>query len=133
MKATPYAVVAGLPLLMLQACASYHRPEEVTAQMARTEAVLQQADRSNVAVNSLPELQQAKDKYAQAQLALDKKSEDGDRKALELAKQAEVDAQYASARAQSETQENAAQDAENGVNDLRQEANRNAAGSAVPN
>jgi len=131
MKAYPLAMALSLPLLM-QGCASHRPSEEVTAQMARTEVVLQQADRSNVAVNSLPELQKAKDKYAEAKVALEKNSDEGDRRALMLAKQAEVDAQYASARSQSASQEDAAQQVQNGVEALKDEANRNAAGSATP-
>lgn len=125
MKAYRSLVALGMPLLMLQACASYRPSAEVTAQMARTDAVIQQADRSGVAVNSLPELQAAKDKYAQAKVAMERKSSDGDQAALKLAKQAEVDAQYASAKAQSTTQKDAAHEAQSGVEDLRQEANRN--------
>jgi hypothetical protein len=131
MKAYPLIMALSLPLLV-QGCASHRPSEEVATQMARTEVVIQQADRSNVAVNSLPELQRAKDKYAEAKVALEKNSSEGDRTALMLARQAEVDAQYASARAQSTTQEDAAQEVQNGVETLRQEANRNAAGSAVP-
>jgi hypothetical protein len=123
MKNTSIALALALPLL-LQACASYQRPEEVTAQMARTQVVIQQADRSGVAVNSLPELQAAKDKYAGARIALAKKTAEGDQEALQLAKQAEVDAQFASAKAQSTTQETAARDAQKGVEDLRQETQR---------
>lgn len=131
MKAHHFALTLGLPLLAMQGCASYRPSEEVTAQMARTEAVIQQADRSNVAVNSLPQLQQAKDKYAEAKVALDRKSDEGDRKALLLAKQAEVDAQYASAKAQATSQEDAAEEVRNGVAELKQEADRNAATSAA--
>jgi len=121
------ALTLVLPLLALQACATYKPSQETTSQMARTEAVIQQADRSGVAVNSLPELQSAKDKYAKAKLALEKKSSEGDREAMQLAKQAEVDAQYASAKAQADTQQAAARDAQQGVADVRQEASRNAA------
>ncbi len=131
MKPYPLALALSLPLLM-QACASHRPSEEVTAQMARTEVVLQQADRSNVAVHSLPELQKAKDKYAEAKVALEQKSDEGDRRALMLAKQAEVDAQYASARSQSESQEQAAEQVQNGVETLRDEASRNRSGSATP-
>ena len=70
MKSIPLTALA-LPLL-LQACASHRPSEEVTAQMARTQAVLQQAERSGAARASLPELEQAKDKYARAQAELDK-------------------------------------------------------------
>jgi hypothetical protein len=119
-----FAVALALPLLVLQACASYRPSEDVTRQMARTEAVIQQADRSNVAVNALPELQKAKDKYTQAKLELAKKSGDSDRRALQLAKEAEVDANYASARSQSETQEAATEQVQKGVDTLRQETAR---------
>jgi len=115
----------------MQACASYKPSSELTTQMARTEVVIQQADSNGVAVNSLPELQSAKDKYAKAKSAMAKKSADGDREALQLAKQAEVDAQYASAKAQSTTQQTAANDAQKGVDALRQEADRNAAAPAA--
>lgn len=131
MKAYRSIIAVALPLLALQACASYDTSREVTAQMARTEAVIQQADRSGVAVNSLPELQAAKDKYAEAKLAVDKKSPDNDRKALQLAKQAEVDAQYASAKSQTTSHEAAARDAQSGVETLRNETERNAAQSAT--
>jgi hypothetical protein len=131
MKSLRPALALALPLLLLQACATYERPEALTAQMARTEVVIQQADRGGVAVNSLPELQAAKDKYAMAKVSLDKKSTAGDREALRLAKQAEVDAQYASAKAQSTRQEAAARDSQSGVDTLRQEANRNAAAPAA--
>ena len=90
----------ALPLWLLQACGTNPPAADVTTQMARTEAVIQQADRSGVAVNSLPELQAAKDKYMQAKRELARKTSAGDDRALELAKQAEVDAQYASAKAQ---------------------------------
>jgi hypothetical protein len=127
MKFSRPLLALGLPLLVLQACASTSPNDEVKAQMARTEVVLQQADRSGVAVNSLPELQAAKDKFAKAKVALDMKSMEGNRLALQLAKQAEVDAQYASAKAQSTSQQTAARDAQSGVATLKQETDRNAA------
>jgi hypothetical protein len=124
MKLLPSPLALGVPLLLLHACATYERPPALTAQLARTEVVIQQADRSGVAVNSLPELQVAKDKYARAKLAADKESSAGDREALLLARQAEVDAQYASAKAQSMRQQDAAREAQRGVDALRQEAQR---------
>lgn len=126
MKANPFVLALALPLLTIQACASYRPAEDVTAQMARTEAILQQAERSGVAVNSLPELQSARDKYAQAKQSLAKKSSEGDQKALQLAKQAEVDAQYATAKAQNTTQQSAAREVQSGTQALKDEANRNA-------
>jgi LAS superfamily LD-carboxypeptidase LdcB len=127
MKSYRTAALITLPLLVLQACASYRPSEDVTRQMARTDAVIQQADRSNVAVNALPELQKAKDKYAQAKQELARKSAESDRRALQLAKEAEVDANYANARAQSETQEAATEQVQKGVETLRQESARAAA------
>jgi ATPase subunit of ABC transporter with duplicated ATPase domains len=125
MKPYRYVLAFAVPLLALEGCA-YQRSDEVTAQMARTEVVIQQADRSGVAVESLPQLQTAKDKYAKAKAELDRKSEEGDKNAVRLAKQAELDAQYASAHAQATKQENAAADSASGVQALRDEANRNA-------
>lgn len=130
MKAFQSIVAVGLPLMMLQACA-YQRPEEVTAQMARTEATLQQAEQSGAKEAALPELQSARDKYADARKSLDKDSKQGDDNALKLAKQAEVDAQFASAKAQSTRQEKAAQEVRNGVDALRTETQRAPAGTTT--
>lgn len=116
-------VAVAAPLVLLQACA-YQRPAEVTAQMARTESTLQQAEQSGAEVNSLPELQSAKDKYADAQRALEKKNREGDRIAMQLAQQAQVDAQFASAKAQSTRQEEAAREVKDGVDALRDETKR---------
>ncbi|MET0279952.1 MAG: DUF4398 domain-containing protein [Steroidobacteraceae bacterium] len=129
MKTSHYVLWAGLPLILLQACA-YHRPDEVTAQMARTEAVIQQAERSGAQEAALAEYQGARDKYADAKQALDKKSKSGDEAAVRLAKQAEVDAQYASAKAQAARQQAAAREVQQGTQQLGQEAQRNAAAPA---
>jgi hypothetical protein len=112
------------------ACASYQHAPEVTAQMARTEATLQQARQGGAQVEALPQLQSARDKYAQAQQSLEKNSKEGDREAVQLAKQAELDAQFAAAKAQTSRQEKAASEVQQGVEALRSEANRSAAGSA---
>src|SRR4051794_11320414 len=117
MKIRHYLLIAGLPVLMLQACA-YKRPDDVPAQMARTEAVLQQAERSGAQQESLPEYQAARDKYAEAKVSYEKKTEKGDATALRLAKQAEVDAQYASAKAQAARQQAAAREVQQGVQQL---------------
>jgi len=124
MKSGWVATTMGTTIVMLQACA-YQRPAEVTSQMARTEAVLQQADRSGVQETALSELQEAKNKFAEAQTAYERKSEEGDRKALQLAKQAELDAQYATAKSQAVRQQNSAQEVQDGVETLRNEARRN--------
>ena len=124
-------LAVGLSFFMMQACASNNLSKDVREQMARTEAVLQQADRSGVAVHALPELQAAKDKYAEAKRLVEKNSSDADKKALQLAKQAEVDAQYATAKAQAKTQENATREVQSGVQAVKDEAGRNAAAPAA--
>lgn len=131
MKARRYGMIFAVsaPLLLLQACA-YQRPAEVTAQMVRTETTLRQAEQSGAEVNSLPELQSAKDKFADAQRALDRKNKEGDRVAMQLAQQAQVDAQFASAKAQATRQEQAAREVKDGVDALRDEARRDT--SVVP-
>jgi hypothetical protein len=132
MKVLRTILAMGVPLLLIQACATYRPSEDVTAQMARTEAILQQADHSGVAVNALPELQAAKDKYAEAKRSLAKETHDGDRMALQLAKQAEVDAEYASAKSQSTSQVSAAREVQNGTQALKDETTRNATTQAAP-
>jgi Domain of unknown function (DUF4398) len=99
--------------------------------MARTEATLQQARQGGAQVEALPQLQSARDKYAQAQQSLEKNSKEGDREAVQLAKQAELDAQFAAAKAQTSRQEKTASEVQQGVEALRSEANRNAAGSTA--
>jgi hypothetical protein len=126
MKTNPKPVLAVGALLVAQACA-YHRPTEVPAQMARTEAVLQQAERSGAQAESLPEFQGARDKYLEAQRLLEKKSEKADADAVRLAKQAEVDAQYAVAKTQAQRQQRSADDGEQSVQQLDSEAQRNVA------
>ncbi len=132
MKAYRTLLAASATAVLLQACA-YNRPDEVTQQMGRTEAVLQQAERSGVQEKSLPELQAAKDKYAEAKRAYDKDTKDGDRDAMRLAKQAEVDAQYATAKAQAQRQEEAAREVQSGTEALREEASRNASSPVAQN
>lgn len=124
MKTRYYVLLAGLPVLMLQACA-YNRPDEVTAQMARTESVLKQAEAAGAQQESLAEYQAARDKYAEAKMAYEKKSEKGDANAVSLAKRAEVDAQYATAKARAARQQAAAREVQQGVQQLGQEAQRN--------
>lgn len=120
------ALAMAIPLSLLQACA-YQRPAEVTAQMARTESALQQAEQAGAQEKALPEYQGAKDKFADAQEALGKNSKAGDERAVSLAQQAQVDAQFAAAKAQSARQEEAAREVAEGVDALRQEATRDAA------
>lgn len=132
MKASHIVMAAALPVLLLQACA-YQRPAEVAAQMARTEAVLQQAETSGAPELALTEMQQARDKYADARDAYEKESESGDRTALRLARQAEVDANFAVAKAQAERQREAAREVQQGVETLRSETQRAPTSPATSN
>jgi hypothetical protein len=118
-------MLAAVPMALC-ACA-YQRSDEVTAQMARTEAVLQQAESSGAREVALSDLQHARDKLADARAAYEKKSKSSDEKALRLAREAEVDAKYAAAKAQAERQQGAAREVQQGVEALRNEAQRNAA------
>jgi hypothetical protein len=127
-KSAKYIVATlGLPLLLVMQACAYQRPQDVTAQMARTEAVLEQAQQSGAQEVALTELMQARDKFAEAQRAYDRESESGDREAMRLAKQAEVDAQYASAKAQAKRQQDSAREVEAGVRTLREQAQRSPA------
>lgn len=112
------------PLALMTACVSYQRPTEVTAQMARSEAIVQEAERAGAATTALPELQGARDKLADAKRALEKEDAKNDRIAMTLAKQAEVDARFATAKTRASKQIDTARKVEDGVDALRTEANR---------
>jgi hypothetical protein len=90
--------------------------------MARTEASIHQAEQSGAEQGALQELQAARDKFADAQRALEKKNKDGDAEAVKLAQQAQVDAQYAAAKAQANQQQQAAQEVRSSVNTVRDAA-----------
>lgn len=105
---------------MLSGCTT-NPPVDVTQQMTRAQTSIAQAEQAGASRGALPELQQAKDKQATAQQALDK----GDyERALRLAEEAQLDAQYASAKAQSEQAQAAATEVQDSVKALRQEATR---------
>lgn len=114
----------GVSLVLLQACASYQRPERVAAQMARTEAVLEHAQSNGAHEKALPEFQHARDKFAEAQVAYEKRTESGDRTARQLAREAEVDANFAVAKTQAERQGEAAREVRQSVDALADEAQR---------
>ena len=115
-----------IPLGLCAACV-YQRPPEVTAQIAKTESSLQQAEQSGATNDALPELQIARDKFADANRALDKRNKQGDREALHLAQQAQVDAQYAAAKAQTLQQAKAVEQVERGTDAVEREAQRDTA------
>lgn len=108
---------AALTALAVSGCA--HQPAtEITAQMARAQSSIAQAEQSGAQQSALPELQAAKDKFAEAQRALDKKDE---QQALRLAQQAQIDAQYAAAKAQTHRQQQAAEEVRSSTDVLRRE------------
>lgn len=116
-----FAAVSVAGAWLLGACA--HEPSvDVRAQLARTENSITQAEQAGAGQGALPDLQAAKDKLADAQAQLDKKSDDGNARALRLAQQAEVDAQYAAAKSQSQQQRQAAQQLQESIESLRRQA-----------
>ena len=112
-----------IPLGLATGCA-YQRAAEVTAQMAKTESSLQQAEQSGAAESALRELQSARDKYADAQRELAKETKQADQTAFRLAQQAEIDAQYASAKTQTMKQETATRQVAEGTSAVEREAQR---------
>jgi len=114
------ALSAAVSILSLSAC-STNPPQDVVQQMTRTQTSIAQAEQAGAPKGALPEFQQAKDKQANAQQALDKRDYE---RALHLAQEAQLDAQYAAAKAQSEQAQAAAAEVQNSVRDLRQEAGR---------
>jgi hypothetical protein len=104
--------------LICGACASQPKQETIT-QIAKTESTINQAEQLGAQENALPDLQQARDKLAEAKGAMQRK-EDG--QAIRLAQQAQVDAQYAAAKAQAEREQKAAAEVKQGVNTVRETA-----------
>jgi hypothetical protein len=115
--------VGSIPLwvggaLVFGACASQPKQETIT-QLAKTESSIQQAEQMGALEGALPELQQARDKLAEAQGALQRKQEGS---AIRLAQQAQVDAQYAASKAQAAREQRAASEVKQGVNTVRETA-----------
>lgn len=102
--------------LVCCACASQPKQETIT-QIAKTESSINQAETLGAQEGALPDLQQARDKLAEARSALQRKDE---RQAVRLAQQAQVDAQYAAAKARAQREERAASEVREGVNTVRE-------------
>jgi hypothetical protein len=108
------AVVAALGM-GAAGCSSVPN-DEVESQLTSTETSLTQAEQSGAQERALTELQHAKNKFAEAKAAY----EDGDEEeALRLAKEAQVDAQYAAARSQALQDQEGAASAQKGIEDVR--------------
>jgi hypothetical protein len=110
----------ALALVVGMGCAS-GPPEALKSQMVGTDTSIGQAEQAGAAQAALPELQQAKDKRAKAQAALDEK-EYGD--AMNWARQAQLDAQFASRKAETARTAKSAQEIERGVDELEKETQR---------
>lgn len=122
--------VALSALATLAACSSVPVPTE---QLAVSRAAVESAERSGAPEFAAAELLRARQKLDQAQEALRK--EDNER-ARRLAEQAEVDAQLAQARANSQRSRAAVNEVEQSIRALRTEAMRtdgSSIGGATPN
>lgn len=113
--------IAGASMLgMLTACGGVS--ELTRQQVARSETAVKQAETTiGTSEAGAIELQQAKESFAQAQHALEKKEE---KQAQRFASQAELNAQLAVAKSQSASARKAADELLASIQTLRQEAER---------
>jgi Domain of unknown function (DUF4398) len=103
----------------LTACAT--EPERPSAEMARAQTLIQEADKGNTQQYAAAELQQAHDKLNEAERA----SKDGrNAEAERLAMQATLDAEYATAKARNGEAQKAAEELDRSLESLRQESAR---------
>ncbi|MGC3981737.1 MAG: DUF4398 domain-containing protein [Steroidobacteraceae bacterium] len=119
-RSASLSALAAAGIGLMSACSS-NPPANVVAQMTRTETSIGQAEQAGAQQGALKDLQQAKSKQAEAQKAFDKHDY---KLTLRLAEEAQVDAQYAAAKAQTAQEQQAAADAQKSINTLRQEATR---------
>lgn len=111
--------------LLVSACAS-KPPEDIPLQLERTQTTISQAEKAGANQSALPELQVAKDKFARAQQAMTAKEYDT---AREIAKQAQVDAEFALVKTQAAEAQRAAKEAAESNRTLRQETKHSAEGT----
>ncbi len=121
----------AIPILGLAAlatsCAS--APPRPTVELTRASALVDQAQQSGAQRYAAADLQSARDRLQQA----DQAAASGDnRQALWLASEAALDAQLATARAQSVPQQQAADQLEQSLKTLRAESNQNGAVAPRP-
>lgn len=116
-------VIAGATLLVVALSGCGGVSEMTRQQVARSETAVQQAQGAigNSEAGAV-ELQQAKERFAQAQQAVEKKDE---QQAQRLAMMAELDAQLAVAKSQSAGARKAADELLASIRTLREEAQRN--------
>ncbi|MGE0116145.1 MAG: DUF4398 domain-containing protein [Steroidobacteraceae bacterium] len=114
-------IAAGCLMLMavlIGACAS-NPPAEVVAKLTRAETSVSQAEQSGAAQGALSELQMAKDGLANAKKYFDEHDYE---KAGKLAERAQLDAQYAAARASSIQSGRAADEVQESIRALQKES-----------
>ncbi|HWK75461.1 MAG TPA: DUF4398 domain-containing protein [Povalibacter sp.] len=116
-------VITGGALLLVALSGCGGVSEMTRQQVARSETAVQQAQGAigNSEAGAV-ELQQAKERFAQAQQAVEKKDE---QQAQRLAVMAELDAQLAVAKSQSAGARKAADELLASIRTLREEAERN--------
>lgn len=111
----------ALGAILFAGCAS-GPPPALKSQLTGTDTSIAQAEQSGAAQGALPELQSAKDKRAKAQDAY------GDKKwdlSMQLAQEAQVDAQYAASKSQANKAEKSADEVDRATDRLRDETERN--------
>jgi len=118
----PLCAVATFTTMFALGCASTP-PRELTEQIAKTDASIDQARQAGAATGGLPELQMATDKRARAQQELEQHHYDV---AMRMAQQAQVDAQYASRKSQADQSIRSAAELQRSNEALRVEAERGA-------
>jgi hypothetical protein len=109
------SAMAGISLLLLTACGSGEPPR---AELGAADAAIQAAQRSGAAERAPVELNNARVKYDAANVAV--RDEEYDR-AARLAREAEIDAQLAAAKAQAEASRTAARQVHEGTITLQRE------------
>lgn len=124
---TTIGLLSALAVLT-SACAT-KPPEDLPLQLERTQTTISQAEKAGALQSALPELQVAKGKLAGAQQAMTAKDYD---KARDIAKQGQVDAEFALAKAQAAEAQHAAKEAADANSTLRQETKHNADSAVAP-
>lgn len=115
----PKLAAAALGALLLVGCAG----NPPTAQFALTESAVNSAVSAEATEYSAVEMRSAREKFKQAEMAMQEKDYD---KARVLAEQAEWDARVAERKARAAKTQKALKDASQGVEDLREESMRSA-------
>lgn len=115
----PQLAAVALGALLLAGCAG----NPPTAQFALTESAVNSAVSAEATEYSAVEMRSAREKFKQAEIAMQDKDYD---KARVLAEQAEWDARVAERKARAAKTQKALKDASQGVEDLREESMRSA-------